>query len=47
MSEHSDFSISNPIKDEKKIVSKKQFVNVEKKNTKPSRYGKLFPKEEK
>lgn len=47
MSEHSDFSISNPIKDEKKTVSKKQFVNVEKKNTKPSRYGKLFPKEEK
>lgn len=49
MSEHSNFSISNPteIKEEKKPASKKQFVNVEKKNSKPSRYGKLFPKEEK
>lgn len=45
MSEHSNFSISTPVKEEKKPVSKKQFVNVES-TEKPSRYGKLFSKEE-
>lgn len=45
MSEHSNFSISTPVKEEKKPVSKKQFVNVES-TEKQSRYGKLFSKEE-
>ena len=45
VSEHGNFALSN--KEEKTVTSKKQFVNVNKKASKPSRYGKLFAKEEK
>ncbi len=43
VSEHSEFSASE-VKKEKETVSKKQFANVQKKASKPSRYGKLFSK---
>lgn len=43
VSEHSEFSAQTNEK-EKETVSKKQFVNVQKKTSKPSRYGKLFSK---
>ena len=46
VSEHGNFALSNN-KEEKPVTSKKQFVNVNKKASKPSRYGKLFAKEEK
>lgn len=46
VSEHGNFALSNS-KEEKPVTSKKQFVNVNKKASKPSRYGKLFAKEEK
>lgn len=46
ISEHSNFAGINPVENET-TVSKKQFVNVNKKYTKSSRYGKLFAKEEK
>lgn len=39
--EHVNFS-SAPIEEKKPSVSKKQFVNVSKKSTSPSRYGNLF-----
>nr|DAR44333.1 MAG TPA: hypothetical protein [Caudoviricetes sp.] len=45
VSEHGNFALSD--KEEKTVTSKKQFVNVNKKASKPSRYGKLFAKEEK
>lgn len=45
VSEHGNFALSN--KEEKTATSKKQFVNVNKKASKPSRYGKLFAEEEK
>ena len=45
VSEHGNFALSN--KEEKTATSKKQFVNVNKKTSKPSRYGKLFAEEEK
>lgn len=45
VSEHGNFALSN--KEEKPVTSKKQFVNVNKKPSKPSRYGKLFAEEEK
>lgn len=45
VSEHGNFALSG--KEEKTVTSKKQFVNVNKKAAKPSRYGKLFAKEEK
>ena len=45
VSEHGNFALSD--KEEKAVTSKKQFVNVNKKASKPSRYGKLFAKEEK
>ena len=45
VSEHANFALSN--KEEKTATSKKQFVNVNKKTSKPSRYGKLFAEEEK
>lgn len=44
IAEHSNFSAINP--DEKKTVSKKQFVNTAKNSTKPSRYGNLFSQKE-
>ena len=43
VSEHSEFSAQTNEK-EKETVSKKQFANVQKKASKPSRYGKLFSK---
>ena len=46
VSEHGNFALSNN-KEEKPATSKKQFVNVNKKASKPSRYGKLFAEEEK
>ena len=46
VSEHGNFALSNN-KEEKPVTSKKQFVNVNKKPSKPSRYGKLFAEEEK
>ncbi len=46
VSEHGNFALSNN-KEEKPVTSKKQFVNVNKKASKPSRYGKLFAEEEK
>ena len=45
VSEHGNFALSN--NKEKTATSKKQFVNVNKKASKPSRYGKLFAEEEK
>lgn len=45
VSEHGNFALSNT--KEKEVATKKQFVNVNKKAAKPSRYGKLFAKEEK
>lgn len=45
VSEHGNFALSN--NEEKTATSKKQFVNVNKKASKPSRYGKLFAEEEK
>lgn len=45
VSEHGNFALSNT--KEKEVTTKKQFVNVNKKAVKPSRYGKLFAKEEK
>ena len=45
VSEHGNFALSD--KEEKTVTSKKQFVSVNKKAAKPSRYGKLFAKEEK
>lgn len=45
VSEHGNFALSS--KEEKTATSKKQFVNVNKKASKPSRYGKLFAEEEK
>ena len=45
VSEHGNFAFSN--NEEKTTTSKKQFVNVNKKASKPSRYGKLFAEEEK
>lgn len=47
VSEHSNFSATTPTEENKKTVSKKQFVNVNKKPATPSRYGKLFEKEDK
>lgn len=50
---HSDYtaehaSLSSTLTEEKKsVVSKKQFVNVSKKSTTPSRYGKLFKEQDK
>lgn len=45
VSEHGNFALSKPEK--KETTTKKQFVSVNKKAAKPSRYGKLFAKEEK
>lgn len=45
VSEHGNFALSKPEK--KETTTKKQFVSVNKKAVKPSRYGKLFAKEEK
>lgn len=45
VSEHGNFALSEPEK--KETTTKKQFVSVNKKAAKPSRYGKLFAKEEK
>lgn len=45
VSEHGNFELSKPEK--KETTTKKQFVSVNKKAAKPSRYGKLFAKEEK
>lgn len=45
VSEHGNFALSKPGK--KETTTKKQFVSVNKKSAKPSRYGKLFAKEEK
>lgn len=45
VSEYGNFALSE--KEEKEATSKKLFVNVNKKAAKPSRYGKLFAKEEK
>ena len=45
VSEHGNFALSKPEK--KETTTKKQFVSVNKKTAKPSRYGKLFAKEEK
>ena len=45
VSEHGNFALSKPEK--KETTTKKQFVSVNKKVAKPSRYGKLFAKEEK
>lgn len=45
VSEHGNFELSKPEK--KETTTKKQFVSVNKKSAKPSRYGKLFAKEEK
>lgn len=45
VSEHGNFALSEPEK--KETTTKKQFVSVNKKAEKPSRYGKLFAKEEK
>lgn len=45
VSEHGNFALSKPGK--KETTTKKQFVSVNKKAAKPSRYGKLFAKEEK
>lgn len=45
VSEHGNFELSKPEK--KETTTKKQFVSVNKKAVKPSRYGKLFAKEEK
>lgn len=46
VSEYGNFALSDN-KEEKPVTSKKQFVNVNKKPSKPSRYGKLFAEEEK
>lgn len=45
VSEHGNFALSKPEK--KETTTKKQFVSVNNKAVKPSRYGKLFAKEEK
>lgn len=45
VSEHGNLELSKPKK--KETTTKKQFVSVNKKAAKPSRYGKLFAKEEK
>ena len=45
VSEHGNFALSKPEK--KETTTKKQFISVNKKAAKPSRYGKLFAKEEK
>lgn len=45
VSEHGNFALSKPEK--KETTTKKQFVSANKKAVKPSRYGKLFAKEEK
>jgi hypothetical protein len=44
--EHASFS-STLTEEKKSVVSKKQFVNVSKKSTTPSRYGKLFKEQDK
>ena len=45
VSEHGNFALSK--QEKKETTTKKQFVSVNKKAAKPSRYGKLFAKEEK